>query len=83
MYSSYPNYNNNNFNNNSYSNIPNNYNYSNMEQSGNDNERIGFIAPFLLGGLAGAALSPRPYYYNNYYYPRPYPYYPNYYPYYR
>lgn len=44
-------------------------------------DRFGFAAPFLLGavtgGVAGAAFSsyPRPYQYNNYYYPyQPYPY---------
>lgn len=39
----------------------------------------GFLVPFLLGGLGGAAVTgiskPRPVYVN------PYPYYPNYYPY--
>lgn len=56
-------------------------------QSYNNNDRIigfggGFLGPFLLGGLAGAAIAPgfygrpRPYYYNNYYY---YPYPPYYY----
>lgn len=47
-------------------------------------DRFGFAGPFLLGGLlggvAGASFSqyPRPYQYNNYYYPyNPYPY--NYY----
>ena len=46
-------------------------------------DRFGFAAPFLLGavtgGVAGAAFTyPRPYQYNNYYYPNyPYPY--NYY----
>ncbi len=49
-----------------------------------NNDRIvtgGFLAPFLLGGIAGAALSPgfgfgynRPIYYTNYY-PYPYQYY--------
>lgn len=48
------------------------------------NDRFGLAVPFLLGavtgGVAGAALGPypRPYQYNNYYYPyNPYPY--NYY----
>lgn len=45
-------------------------------------DRFGFAGPFLLGGLlggvAGASFSqyPRPYQYNNYYYPyNPYQYY--------
>ena len=49
------------------------------------NDRFGFAAPFLLGavtgGVAGAAFTsyPKPYQYNNYYYPT-YPYNPyNYY----
>lgn len=49
--------------------------YSN--QSG---DRVGFLGPFILGGITGGllapAFTPRPYY-NNYYYP--YPYYGNYY----
>ncbi|MFA7688792.1 MAG: hypothetical protein WCX96_01720 [Bacilli bacterium] len=52
---------------------PSNFGYRNY----NDNRLIGggFIAPFLLGGLAGAALAPsfyRPYpqYYSPPYYPR-------------
>lgn len=54
-------------------------------QSYNNSDRIiggGFLAPFLLGGIAGAAVAPafyggynRPYYYNNYYYPYPVYYY--------
>ncbi len=53
----------------------------------NHEERIGFLGPFLLGGLAGGLISPFFYnggfyqnsgyqqpYYNNYYY-IPYPYY--------
>lgn len=53
--------------------------YSNFKYK---NDRFGFVAPFLLGavtgGVAGAAFNPypRPYQYNNYYYPN-YPY--NYY----
>ena len=50
-----------------------------------NNNRIGFLGPFLLGGLAGGLISP--YFYNGgyypnnnyYYYPRPYPYYGPYY----
>ena len=59
-----------------------------------NNNRVGFLGPFLLGGLAGGLISPffynGGYYpnqgYNNnyYYYPAPYPYpYPPYRPYYR
>ena len=55
--------------------------YDNPYMKSDDDRFIagGFLGPFLLGGLAGAALSPgwgRPYY-NNYYYP--YPAYPPYY----
>ena len=73
----------------SYSNVPTNY-PSRPPMMGSNNDRIfvggGFLGPFLLGGLAGAALRPgfgynRPYYNNYYYYP-PYPY-PYYGPYYR
>lgn len=57
-------------------NYPNRYN----------NQRIGFLGPFLLGGIAGGLVAPffnNPGYYpyqtyNNYYYPYP-PYYPVYY----
>ena len=51
------------------------------------NERIGFLGPFLLGGITGGLVAPlftnSGYYpytqtYNNYYYPYP-PYYPVYY----
>lgn len=45
---------------------------------GQDQERFGFLGPFILGGITGGllapAFTPRPYYYNNYYYP-PYYYY--------
>lgn len=57
-----------------YSSYNNSYNGYNMQPYSND--RLiggGFLGPFLLGGLAGAAISPgfnRPYY-NNYYYPYP------------
>lgn len=62
--------------------IPYNYNVSNRSYNNSYNsDRIvggGFLAPFLLGGIAGAAVAPsfyggynRPYYYNNYYYPYP------------
>lgn len=66
MYSNYPNY------------PMNNSNQLPSYSQGSDDDRIiggGFVAPFLLGGLAGAALAPRPYYPS--YYP---PYYPPYYP---
>ena len=51
------------------------------------NDRIGFLGPFILGGITGGLVSPlfynnqRPYYNNYYYYPyppRPYPPYPPY-----
>ncbi|MDD3392694.1 MAG: hypothetical protein PHE54_04070 [Bacilli bacterium] len=69
------------------------YNPYNVGNVGNDDRFIaagGFLAPFLLGGIAGAAIAPnlgnnRPYYYNNYYYPYPpmnYNYYNPYYNYY-
>lgn len=63
-----------------YKNItPPNFTYYNQPNE----ERIGFLAPFLLGGIAGGLAAPyftNGYgnYYNNYYYPT-YPYYPNYY----
>ena len=66
-----------------YNMTPNKSNFNKpINQSYNDDRLIGFgggfLGPFLLGGLAGAAVSPafrpRPYYYNNYYYPYP-PYY--------
>jgi len=51
----------------------------------NNDDRFGFLGPFLLGGLAGGLVAPyfgggynKPYYYNNYYYP-PYTYPPYYY----
>lgn len=51
-----------------------------------NNERLGFLGPFLLGGITGGLVAPlfnnNGYYpyqvYNNYYYPYP-PYYPVYY----
>lgn len=67
------------------------YSYQNVSQNNNEERIGGFVFPFLLGGVTGAALAPNfwgggygynnrpPYYYsNNYYYP---PYY--YSPYYR
>lgn len=64
-----------------YQNIPNNTNVT--AENSNQDDRIGFLGPFLLGGLVGGAVAPafwnRPYYYP---YPiyRPYPYpYPYYY----
>lgn len=81
----YPNYNMAQNSSNMYQNSPYFYDYQNRE---NEDERFipgGFIAPFLLGGLAGYAIGGRPnnnyptvypynYYYNNFYYP-PYYYY--------
>ena len=52
--------------------------YSNFKYYNND--RFGFAAPFLLGALTGGVAVgafgpyPRPYQYNNYYYPYQYPY---------
>lgn len=60
------------------------YPYYNYHYNYNNNERfVPFLAPFLLGGLGGAAIvglsRPRPVFVNP---PYPYPYpYPNYYPY--
>ena len=63
----------------------NNYMYQNyIPYNYNNDERFagGFIFPFLLGGVTGAAIAPA--FWNNnrpvYYYPTPMPYYPNYYP---
>lgn len=69
--------------------------YTNPNSNGNnEDDRFiaagGFLAPFLLGGLAGAAIAPnigwnRPNYYNTNYYPYPptsYNYYNPYYSYY-
>lgn len=58
-----------------------------MNYYNSNNERLGFLGPFLLGGIAGGLVSPffynGGYYpnqnYNNYYYPYPYPYYGPYY----
>lgn len=74
----YPNYNASNFN---------TSNYNNFKQNPNTNdERFGgFVFPFLLGGVTGAAIAPAfwnpGYGYNRPYYPQPvYPYpYPYYY----
>ena len=61
--------------------------YNNMPTNlFNNDERIGFLGPFLLGGLAGGLISPffynggfypnsgyqQPYYNNYYYIPSPY-----------
>ncbi len=51
-----------------------NRNYYNRYNRYNNDERFGFLGPFLLGGLAGGLVAPyfygpRPTYYNNYYYP--------------
>ena len=61
---------------------PRNGNYGNYGYS--DNNRAGFLGPFLLGGITGGLVAPffygggygynQPYYTNNYYYPT-YPYY--------
>lgn len=60
-----------------------------VPNKGDDRFVGGFVFPFLLGGVTGAAIAPAffggynnnrpPYYYNNYYYP---PYYQPYYRYY-
>ena len=46
----------------SYSNIPMNYNQNRPPMMGNNNDRLfvggGFLGPFLLGGITGAALRP-------------------------
>lgn len=53
------------------------YRYNNYP----NDERVGFLGPFILGGITGGLVAPYFYgsyggrYYNNYYYP----YYPNYY----
>lgn len=67
----------------------NNFRYNSYPVHGynkyNSGDRIGFVAPFLLGGLAGAAIARPNYYYpypSYYQYPRYYPYPTNYYPYY-
>lgn len=56
---------------------------------GNQDDRFGFLGPFLLGGITGGLVAPffygnngynQPYYTNNYYYPPvPAPYYGPYY----
>ena len=60
--------------------LPTNYQpiKQNMVSNQND-ERFGFLGPFILGGITGGLLAPAFYprpYYNNYY---PYPYYGPYY----
>lgn len=62
----------------------NNYNSPNYKTNQNDDRVGGFVFPFLLGGVTGAAIAPAFYGgYNRPYY-QPYPYYPPYYgPYYR
>lgn len=69
------------YNNQYYNQFNRRYNNQYYDQYNND-ERFGFLGPFILGGIAGTLAAPlvyggRPYYYNNYYYP-PY-YYPPYY----
>jgi hypothetical protein len=62
------------YNNNPYGYMPGDYrNYNMYGHQGDSRIFGGFAAPFLLGGLAGAALMPAFY--------RPYPYYPPYPPY--
>ncbi len=62
---------------------PRSGNYGNYGYANND--RVGFLGPFLLGGITGGLVAPffyggggygynQPYYTNNYYYP-PYSYY--------
>lgn len=69
------------YNNQYYNQFNRRYNNQYYDQYNND-ERFGFLGPFILGGVTGALAAPlfyggKPYYYNNYYYP-PY-YYPPYY----
>lgn len=54
-----------------------------MRPNFNNDERFGFLGPFILGGITGGLVAPffyqrpyyqQPYYTNNYYYPYP-PYY--------
>lgn len=65
--------------------IPNSYSPVGVQE-----ERVGFLGPFLLGGITGGLIAPffygnsggynQPYYTNNYYYPpMPMPYYGPYY----
>lgn len=65
-------------------NYPNNYGMNNNYR-GYGNNRIagGFVFPFLLGGVTGAAIAPAFWRPNYYPYPRPYMPYPYYGPYYR
>lgn len=74
-----------------YNEIPQSYYHSNkpghmvashmsqpIPNQGTDDERFGFLGPFLLGGLTGGLVAPFFYggRYTNYYPPTPYPYYP-------
>ena len=58
--------------------MPSGYHPPRPNEINSNDERCGFLGPFILGGITGGllapAFTPRPYYYNNYYYP-PYYYY--------
>lgn len=58
--------------------MPSRYHPPRPNEINSNDERFGFLGPFILGGITGGllapAFTPRPYYYNNYYYP-PYYYY--------
>jgi hypothetical protein len=58
--------------------MPSGYHPPRPNEINSNDERFGFLGPFILGGITGGllapAFTPRPYYYNNYYYP-PYYYY--------
>lgn len=58
--------------------MPSGYHPPRPNEINSNDERFGFLGPFILGGITGGLLAPvfqpRPYYYNNYYYP-PYYYY--------
>lgn len=58
--------------------MPSEYHPPRPNEINSNDERFGFLGPFILGGITGGllapAFTPRPYYYNNYYYP-PYYYY--------
>lgn len=64
--------------NNRFANMPSGYRPPRPNEIGPNDERFGFLGPFILGGITGGllapAFAPRPYYYNHYYYP-PYYYY--------
>ena len=58
--------------------MPSGYHPPRPNEINSNDERFGFLGPFILGGITGGllapAFTPRPYYYNNYYSP-PYYYY--------